>query len=61
MKLSLEDSLYYEAIFEVVKKPNKYILILYKYTYNETSVDVFDTEIEALQTAKNVQRKIELY
>lgn len=56
MQLSLEECLYYEAMFEVVKKPNKYILILNRGTFAETLVDVFDTEIQALQIARKCSK-----
>lgn len=57
MQLSLEECLYYESMFEVVKKPDKYILILNRGTYAETLVNVFDTEIQALQIARKCSPK----
>ncbi|WP_321993059.1 hypothetical protein [Clostridium butyricum] len=57
MQSTQEELLQLESMFDVVKKPNKYILVLYKDTYNETLVDVFDTEIEALQTARKFTKK----
>lgn len=57
MQLTHEEHLQLESLFDIVKKPDKYILVLYKDTYNETLVDVFDTELEALQTARKCTKK----
>lgn len=57
MQLSLEECLHYEAMFDTVKKPDKYILILNRGTYAETLVDVYDTEIQALQIARKCSPK----
>lgn len=57
MQLSQEECMQYEAMFEVVKKSNKYILILNRGTFAETLVNVYDTEIEALNVAKKCSPK----
>lgn len=57
MQLSLEECMHYEAMFDTVKKTDKFILILNRGTFAETLVDVFDTEIEALQIARKCTPK----
>ncbi|MGG7199586.1 hypothetical protein ACQPUL_02395 [Clostridium butyricum] len=43
MKLTQEELEHLESLFDTVKKPDKYIIILNSRTYAETLVNVYDT------------------